>query len=141
MPPVIDVKGTLRSLDLRGNLITFIPFGYFKGFVKLQTLFIEQNRMVRFPDVRPLNQTLYMLYLSYNRIPAISQKYNFLLFSLEIYKISMNMLKTLRRSSFVDDENTIVKISMFGNPWRCDSALALLCDLDIGNFSHDGVFE
>ena len=60
---------------------------------------------------------------------------------LKYIKISMNMLQTLRRSSFVDDENTIVKISMFGNPWRCDSALAWLCDLDIGNFSHDGVFE
>ena len=140
MPPVTDVKGRLRSLDLRRNLITFIPFGYFQGFVKLEALFIDQNRMVRFPDVRQLNQTLYMLYLSYNRIPVIPRNIISSCFHPKYLKMSMNMLQTLRRS-FFDGENTVVKVSMFGNPWRCDSALAWLCDLDIGNFIHDGLSE
>ena len=71
MPPVLDVKDTLRSLSLRGNMITFTPGGYFKRSAKLEALFLGQNYLVQFPDVRSLNETLKTLYLSSNCIPAI----------------------------------------------------------------------
>ena len=115
MPPVTDVKGTLRSLNLRRNLITFIPFGYFQGFVKLEALFIDQNRMVRFPDVRQLNQTLYMLYLSFNRIPVIPRNIISSCVHLKYLKMSMNMLQTLKRS-FFDGKTQLWRYLCLGIP-------------------------
>ena len=134
MPPVVHVKDTLLALILRGNLITYISHGYFKGFARLAILVLDKNHLVQFPDVRPLNQTLNTLFLSSNCISALPQNMIFSCCRLKYLRINENMLQTLNGSHF-DGGNTAVKVSMSENPWRCDSSLAWLCNLDIGNFS------
>ena len=137
MPPVVDVQDTLLALILRGNLITYISVGYFKGFAKLAILVLDNNHLVQFPDVRPLNQTLKTLFLSSNCISEIPPNMISSCFYLTYLRINENMLQTLNGSYF-DGENAAVKVFMSGNPWRCDSSLAWLCNLDIGNFSEGG---
>ena len=140
MPPVVDVNDTLCLLVLRDNLITHIPAGYFKHFIKLEALFLNRNHLIRFPDVLPLNKTLSTLSLSFNCIQEIPRNMISSCSHLKYLSISVNKLQTLGVLVF-NDENAIVKVAMLGNPWRCDSALAWLCNLDPGNYSIYGSVE
>ena len=134
MPPVADVKDTLSNLAITQNLITYIPADYFKGFTKLQSLSLIFNRLAYFPDVRPLNLTLNALFLTENRITRIPQSVIPSCSKLKQLGITWNNLGTLNGSIF-GGGHVAMEVFMSGNPWRCDSSLAWLCNLKYGNFT------
>ena len=127
---------TLRNLAITYNFITYIPVDYFKGFTTLQTLFLTMNHLIQFPDVHPLNHTLKSLFLLLNRIKIIPQSVIPSCPKLKQLNIKRNMLQTLDGSLFVG-RSAAMRVTMSANPWRCDSSLAWLCNLEYGNFTED----
>ena len=97
MPPVTDsIKHTLLSLKLRANFITDIHPTYFKGFVKLLTLLLDNNRLTQIPDLRPISSTLKWLVLSENAITKIPRHlYEEEFPSLGYISVRKNLIETL----------------------------------------------
>ena len=162
MPPIADVKDTLHTLWITRNLITHIPAGYFEDLPQLTTLDLSNNQLPHFPDVSPINRTLHTLSLRSNYIITIpSFMVTTIFIALEFLSLRDNNIHTLPPSfvsncpnlrqlfiaknnlltldkSIFDVEGAMI-LSLSGNPWRCDSALAWLCDLDFMNHRMDGV--
>ena len=162
MPPIAHVKDTLLSLFVPGNLIAYISDGYFEDFRDLTVLSVAKNYLTQFPDVSPIYQTLHTLSLHSNRIRTIPSfmvdntfialKY-LMLWENNIHAIPTrllshcpnlrellindNNLRTLDHSVFEGNHST-VRVTLSGNPWRCDSALAWLCDLHFENYNNEG---
>ena len=159
MPPIVQVKDSLQSLLIIGNKIAHIPECYFHGLRQFTTLSLAENCLTQFPDVSPVHQTLFTLSLRSNYISEIphfmvdnifiSLK-SLMLSNNKIYKLTSsflsnipnlqelfilnNRLHTLDESVFGGTHTAMVVI-LAGNPWRCDSALAWLCDLPLSNYS------
>ena len=136
MPPVADVKDTLINLAIIQNLVTYIPADYFKGFAQLQTLSLMYNRLAQFPDVYPLNHTLNTIYLVVNRITQMTQSVIPSCSKFKQFSVRRNKLVTLNGSIF-GGGHVVMEVSMLDNPWRCDTSLAWLCNLEYGNFTEE----
>ena len=60
--------------------------------------------------------------------------------SLQYFVTINNDLHTLDKTVF-GGQHVAVVVALFGNPWRCDSALSWLCDLHLENYSFMGVVQ
>ena len=165
MPPVGHVKDTLQTLMVTENLITHIPNGYFDDLPQLITISLSNNYLTLFPDVSPVRHTLVTLSISSNYIPEIphfmfdnafislkhlmigdniihSLPSNFLsnFSSLQYFVTINNNLHTLDKTVF-GGQHVAVVVALFGNPWRCDSALSWLCELHFENYSFMGLVQ
>ena len=159
MPPVVDtVKYTLEVLNLHGNRISTIGPDYFEGFVTLTLLQLSGNQLKTIPDLGPLSGTLIHLSFISNCITDISHSLYANTFaaltsikladnlianvpccvfskwpSLAEFDISYNYLHSFPFPEFlVFNARKDVFMRLGFNRWRCDSALAWLAELDIG---------
>ena len=170
MPPVVaSVKRTLQMLNVKDNNITTIQQYYFDGFEDLRYLILSKNKLKIFPNIHPISgvlkdllvtsnfiteipptlskqlfPSLKMISLARNRIADIPLGIFSRLPSLYAFDIQRNKLSTFKLPDFfvynVTDE---LLLNLGGNPWRCDSALAWLADLDTGViklFGSSGLF-
>ena len=114
-PDVSPVHQTLFTLSLRSNYISEIPqFMVDNIFISLKSLMLSNNKIYKLPSS----------FLS--NIPNLQELF-----------ILNNHLHTLDESVF-GGTHTAMVVTLAGNPWRCDSALAWLCDLPLANYSLRG---
>ena len=164
MPPVTDsIKHTLVVLYLHDNLITNVHRTYFQGFVKMLTLSLAKNRLTQIPDLSPLSSTLRWLVISENAITKISHiLYEEKYLALGYISLRKNMIKEIpidvylawpaiyrivmrgnNLSSFclpislLLNSTPNIRLQLGHNPWRCDSGLTLLLELNKGPLKID----
>ena len=168
MPPVTDsVKQTLLIFSVCGNRIARVHSTYFEGFLKLTAVHFSDNELIQIPDLRPISSTLDYLLLTGNCLTEISpvlyeDKFPVLAYirldenqiktiptgvysawpAIRSIRIDVNNLTTFKLPKFLVINSTDnIRMEMGVNPWRCDSALSLLVEMDTGIMEVDRMWR
>ncbi|ELU03928.1 hypothetical protein CAPTEDRAFT_197182 [Capitella teleta] len=139
-----DKYYNLNDLFLIRNKITSIEKGCFKGTI-LKLLYLNDNALTAFPDLREVSGTLTRIFIESNKITTISIEELSYLTKLEKLYLSNNLLSTL--SDFTQYTPLLSVLNLEGNPLKCCNAtiwwkqIRTGLSLEIDNFPCKYPFE
>ena len=151
-PHLCSMKCSLQKLDLEANKISTISKNYLKGFKNLRKIFLDENNIIRLPDLHWIQHSLTEITATYNCLTSLQVFQTFGIFK-HLSKIllaynnicsfnvtllyHMPKLTTLElyanEITGIDDFRSFYdrKINLNENPWHCGAALSWMGEEDM----------
>lgn len=134
----IDNIYRLKYLDLSYNNLRVFDALSLEGLSELEILILSYNKLTTLREI-PMSVALKKLYIDHNSLVSIKENIMKMAFSLEIFSLKGNKLKTLPPHVLPFDTESLSEIQLDDNPWHCDCNIKWLVEqktqLKFTNFS------
>ena len=145
-PSLVDLRSTLRTLNLSFNKIVSIGDSYFYLCMDIAGIYLNMNQITGFPNFKAISNTLKRISLEGNNISLVNPMYDIYFPRLDALQLGNNQIENYcfpprhfapRLSEVYLQNNQLSGIQFWhitsharqadiyldGNPWHCNNAL------------------